>query len=198
MRSGSTLVSEIRSRMDTKSSDELLEIWKTNDRSQWSDDAFAAVREILISRQVNVPEQQTPSVLNLSLDRPPENVPIYADDTTTKGIGGCLLYLCIILIVVSPAAITYYTVSFWTTLSPYFDRYSSLTMAVIIEAVGLIGLAAASLFAGYGLCIKTRNAVRFAKSFLVGQLIFSFIIPWAFYWLSNYPHRQPMRFFGAR
>ena len=74
MRSDSTLVSEIRSRLESKSSDELLELWKTNDRSQWSDEAFAAARDILISRQVEVPEQQVPPTPSLSLDRPPENV----------------------------------------------------------------------------------------------------------------------------
>jgi len=51
---------QIRSRMTLKETDELLEIWQNNDRAEWSDDAFEAIKEILKERSVDIPEQNAP------------------------------------------------------------------------------------------------------------------------------------------
>ena len=53
----STLSRSIRSNMQLKGSDELLAIWKKNDRLEWSDEAFAAIHDILLERLGNVPPQ---------------------------------------------------------------------------------------------------------------------------------------------
>jgi hypothetical protein len=47
--------------MEGKSTEELLGIWKENNREQWSDEAFEAVRRLLAERDVAVPAQ-TPRV----------------------------------------------------------------------------------------------------------------------------------------
>jgi hypothetical protein len=46
--------------MNIKETDELLEIWRTNDRFEWSDEAFNAVKEILKERGVKIPKQAEP------------------------------------------------------------------------------------------------------------------------------------------
>jgi hypothetical protein len=46
--------------MNLKETDELLEIWRNNDRYEWSDDAFDVVKEILNERDVDIPEQGDP------------------------------------------------------------------------------------------------------------------------------------------
>lgn len=51
------LKQEIFRRMKDKETEELLEIWKKNDRGEWSDDAFAAIHDILLERLGKVPEQ---------------------------------------------------------------------------------------------------------------------------------------------
>jgi hypothetical protein len=50
----------IYNNLDTKETAELVEIWKTNDRFEWSDIAFEAVKEILLEREVDIPEQDDP------------------------------------------------------------------------------------------------------------------------------------------
>ena len=54
------LRTEIRSRMTPKDTDELLEIWRTNNRFDWSDDAFDVIEQILKERGVEIPEQNKP------------------------------------------------------------------------------------------------------------------------------------------
>ncbi len=48
---------QIREALELKPTDELLEIWKTNDRVEWSEEAFEAVREILKRRRVKAGRQ---------------------------------------------------------------------------------------------------------------------------------------------
>ena len=51
------LSKQIYERMRDKSSEELLTIWKENDRGLWSDEAFKAIEEILSSRKMPLPAQ---------------------------------------------------------------------------------------------------------------------------------------------
>ena len=51
------LIEQIRRRMEEKSTEKLPEIWKDNDRMEWSDEAFAAVHKILVARGENPPPQ---------------------------------------------------------------------------------------------------------------------------------------------
>jgi hypothetical protein len=51
---------KIRNNLNLKDIYELLEIWKTNDRVEWSDTAFEVLREILRERIREIPPQDTP------------------------------------------------------------------------------------------------------------------------------------------
>jgi len=51
---------QIRNHLDMKDLYELLEIWKTNNRVEWSDTAFDVLREILEERISEVPPQNEP------------------------------------------------------------------------------------------------------------------------------------------
>jgi hypothetical protein len=55
----SSLSRSIRQNMQLKDSDELLAIWKMNDRLEWSDEAFAVVHDILAERLGSVPPQNS-------------------------------------------------------------------------------------------------------------------------------------------
>jgi tetratricopeptide (TPR) repeat protein len=50
---------EIRKNLEKKSTDELCTIWRENNRSEWSEEAFDSIRHILIDREIDPPEQQT-------------------------------------------------------------------------------------------------------------------------------------------
>src|SRR5512140_3380971 len=51
---------QIHDNMDMRDTEELLAIWKTNDRVEWSDEAFEVIATILRSRGVQLPEQSAP------------------------------------------------------------------------------------------------------------------------------------------
>lgn len=48
---------QIRIRMEQKTTEELLDIWKKNDRGEWTDAAFEVIRGILAARIVSLPAQ---------------------------------------------------------------------------------------------------------------------------------------------
>jgi hypothetical protein len=54
------LSGQIYSTLNPKETDELLNIWKTNNRSEWSDEVFAMIKEILQGRGVEIPQQGQP------------------------------------------------------------------------------------------------------------------------------------------
>ena len=51
---------QIRNNLNLKDTYELLEIWKTNDRVEWSDTTFEVLREILRERIREIPPQDKP------------------------------------------------------------------------------------------------------------------------------------------
>jgi hypothetical protein len=51
------LVESIRLNLVDKTSDELLKIWKANDKEQWSAEAFEAIKQILTERRLELPSQ---------------------------------------------------------------------------------------------------------------------------------------------
>lgn len=53
----SKVVDEIKKRLEERSSEELIAIWTKNDKSEWSDDAFEAVHQILTERKIAIPQQ---------------------------------------------------------------------------------------------------------------------------------------------
>jgi hypothetical protein len=51
---------EITQSMGQKTTEELLAIWGKNDRKEWSDDAFEAIRQVLTERNVSILAQPPP------------------------------------------------------------------------------------------------------------------------------------------
>ncbi len=50
----------IQQELNEKATDELIAIWKANDRNQWSEEAFEAIRKIVTERGSTIPEQKAP------------------------------------------------------------------------------------------------------------------------------------------
>jgi hypothetical protein len=57
-----SLTSSILSSMELKTTEELEEIWRRNNRTEWTNDAFDVVRKILLERTKAVPEQAEPII----------------------------------------------------------------------------------------------------------------------------------------
>lgn len=61
--SSDALSKRLYENMRQKSTDELLQIWKENDRTEWSDEAYVAIRQVLGERNVSLPAQAAPAVV---------------------------------------------------------------------------------------------------------------------------------------
>jgi len=51
---------QIYNNMNLKETDELLEIWQTNDHVEWTDSTFEVIEELLLKRGVEIPERDEP------------------------------------------------------------------------------------------------------------------------------------------
>jgi len=56
-KTGELLKASILSSLQLKTTDELVEIWTKNDHNEWTDDAFDAIKELLLARLDVLPEQ---------------------------------------------------------------------------------------------------------------------------------------------
>jgi hypothetical protein len=54
-----SITDDIAAQMRNKTSEELIGIWTKNDRTQWSDAAFEAVRHVLTEREIPLPQQDS-------------------------------------------------------------------------------------------------------------------------------------------
>jgi membrane-associated HD superfamily phosphohydrolase len=52
------LIQQIRSSMEAKSTEELLKIWEENNREEYSDEAFEAIKQLLTERGITLPPQK--------------------------------------------------------------------------------------------------------------------------------------------
>lgn len=53
----SNMITKLYENMRQKTTEELLQIWVENDRTEWSDEAYAAIRQVLTERNVSLPAQ---------------------------------------------------------------------------------------------------------------------------------------------
>lgn len=84
-------IDEIRSHMAGLDTGELLSIWRDNRRSDWTDEAFEAVRLVLLARGENLPDQM-PTIC------------VPADEMSLSALGqarrpGCVTALALMLLV---------------------------------------------------------------------------------------------------
>ena len=56
----SELHEQIYRNMNLKETDELLNIWQTNNRAEWTDEAMQIVKDILLERGMEIPDQGEP------------------------------------------------------------------------------------------------------------------------------------------
>ncbi len=51
---------QIYNELNLRETNDLLEIWQTNNRTEWSDIAFEIIKQILTERGLKIPEQDAP------------------------------------------------------------------------------------------------------------------------------------------
>lgn len=151
------LADQIVESMRQKPSEELLAIWMSNDRDQWSDAAYEAICHVLSERGVTVPPQK--------VFAPPP--PRY------RGVRGWLLFFCISLTIISPLATVAQLRVTIESESRLFDLHPGLRVMVLLD----IALAAFGMYAGICLWRVALGAVKKVKLFLWCKLAYLVVPP---------------------
>lgn len=153
---------QVMNSMRDKGTNELLDIWRSNDRSQWSESAFSAVSQVLSERGVPAPHQV--NVTSVFTE----------EDSRYVGVKGWLLWLCIALTIVGPLAyLAAAVLSLKVASDPSFgSRGSIFLFAGFMDA----GLGAMSFWSGLSLWRVRPGAVKRAIIFFwaaIGYELFS-------------------------
>jgi hypothetical protein len=139
--------------MRQKSTEELLAIWVRNKRQEWTDEAFAAIQQALMERNVVLPPQEPPTG---------ETIP-----AKYRGVRGWLLLFCVILTILNPLATLISVGGSIAMGSRAFTRYPGLLRATVIDLVLSVALMAFSIYSGVLLWRVRPGAVAMAKRFLL-------------------------------
>lgn len=107
--------------------------------------------------------------------------PVVATTASEKrepvGVGGWLIFLCIILVVIQPCLTIFELVDDGHTLYPLFTFYPSVKVAFIFSVAISTIVMGFGFYAGICLWTMRNNAVFIAKSYFVTNLILTILAP---------------------
>jgi hypothetical protein len=165
---------EIVARMRGLTTDKLLAAWIQNDRQEWSDNAFDAIKQVLIERGISIPQQDIPfSFATPATPAPVKNLnPL--SDSPYYGYGGWLAFFCVIQIFIAPILTIFSLAQSVLVISQSAYRYP-------VPGSMLFGSGLTLLVVGFGVDAGLRlrrvqpGAVRNVKLFLLFALVVSFL-----------------------
>jgi hypothetical protein len=145
-------IEQIRRNLETRSTEELLQIWEKNDRNEWTDEAFIVIQRILEARGENPSPQGLPS----SEDQVTQGKAAHADQRQRPG---CVTAFAILVVI---GAIFSVLNQFIPVISG-----SAWDEGNIIGAVVALSLAGLSIAVAVGLW-RLKNWARIATIVLLG------------------------------
>jgi hypothetical protein len=152
------LADQIIETMRNKTTKELLAIWSTNDRGQWSGTAFDAVHQTLSERNVIIPSQNAAITSSLIPER-------------YQGVRGWLRFFCITLTVFFPLSIIAALGRITTS-----DMWHDFRPGFVIAEVLCFTLAGFPIYVGVCLWRVRQRAVRKARIFLWCVFVINVVI----------------------
>lgn len=172
--SNNKLLEKIHARMGGKDTEELIAIWKENDRGLWSDLAFDAIQKVLLERGATLPQQEEikiseslPSRFNISWDIP------YVSWTFFT------LFLLWVFLIHPFYFFTHFSGPLWPDFFLIFEAFSTVKNIEIFGKLHLtfhyieFGILSYGLLVGYHLLRKSQKAVALVKVYLLQIFILS-------------------------
>ncbi len=125
----------IRRTLETRETEDLLEIWQTNDRLEWTPEAFEAIQRILEERNVSLPVQNA-AVEESNIETPGRNEEVEEPDTyydrhrldRISGVARSLSWLAIALLALTLIYGVIYILQMLSTLG----SLGTILLAVLI------------------------------------------------------------------
>ena len=138
----------VRRQMREKETAELIAIWQENDREAWTDDAFEAVREVLLERLGELPEQGLPENEDFlpeddaEIEYPPDKKLIWIADWSAR-LSWVILGIAILFAILR--LIRYFFV-------PFSPEYWA-EMGIVNNIIFIIGLIDGVVYAGFAFIV---------------------------------------------
>ncbi|MDH5468215.1 MAG: DUF2569 domain-containing protein [Candidatus Aminicenantes bacterium] len=159
------LISKIIADMNSRSDEELLKIWRENDREEWRDEVFSGIEKILIERGHKLPPQrETQEIISQKEIK---------EESKYYGVKGWLLFFCIILTILSPILTSFVLIASYGEFLSLFYDYPALRVIAILYILINIGITIFGVVAGVKLWAKRPNAVRITRAYLTTFLLFN-------------------------
>ncbi|MGD2295544.1 MAG: DUF2569 family protein [Candidatus Aminicenantes bacterium] len=159
------LFSKIRADMNSRSDEELLKIWRENDRDEWRDEVFNAIEKILIERRHKLPPQR--EIQEIISQK------VIAEKSKYYGVKGWLLFFCVSLTILSPILTSFVLITSYGEFLASFYNYLSLRIIAILYILISISITIFGIVAGVKLWVKRPNAVRITRAYLTTLLLFN-------------------------
>jgi len=154
--------------------DELRAAWIQNDRQEWSDNAFDAIKQVLIERGISIPQQDIP--FSSAMPATPSTVknlnPL--SDSPYYGYGGWLAFFCVMQIFIVPI-FTILSLALSVLVISQGGRHSDPGISPFVAGLELL-VVGFGVDAGLRLRRVRPGAVRNVKLFLLFALAASLLV----------------------
>jgi hypothetical protein len=124
---------------------------------------------------LNVPKA---TELNINKQDNKEIIPepsLKRDKKSLKGIGGWLLFFCIVFTIIVPISFAYELIKTYQEVSIYFYRFNNLEIITTLDILLGTILILLSIYAGISLWTTQKNAIKIIKIYLIALLSYKFI-----------------------
>ena len=100
--------------------------------------------------------------------------PIIAEPVKSEyGVGGWLLFLCVIMVIISPIRSAYSLVTAYVEVLSLMKDFPGLIFVTIVDTIFSVALVGFGIYAGLALWRIRPGAVRTAKAYFIFFLIYS-------------------------
>jgi hypothetical protein len=149
---------QIYNNLNLKETDELIEIWQTNNHNEWSDSAFEAIQKILIFRTGELPQPKS-AVEKSDVFPEDENEPVFYKPKEVFWLETWLNRAAILAILVSILKLLIQLPSTQSTVFAYFrDTIEWYSFAWFI-AILIASIVASFQIAVYYFCMKALGYI---------------------------------------
>lgn len=117
--------------------------------------------------------------IEVATEYPVAQAPVAAPAAATAydKVGGWLLFLCVSLTILNPLTLVGFGAYNFISLAPAFNRFPTLAIVTVLDALLTVSLAALSAYAGISLWRRRSGSVKLATIFLFAGAAFTILTP---------------------
>jgi hypothetical protein len=157
-------IRQIRDSMEDRKTQDLLEIWRKNDRDEWAPETFEAIRQVLLSRGFQVPRQGENNPKEVDVVDQPTRAVAHSDHKNFTRIAFYAKVMSWIVAVILGLMVIAVVATFIQMISAQQDLTSNLLLCIVlvlpVVLCGFVWIALQGISVGISILLDIKENTR--------------------------------------